>query len=294
MRKGYFRKVLSIALAGMLTVGTLCSGTPAEAKKKEKHSLVEANERGNIYGQTSKGDYYYEPSAYDVVPDCELSQGRTMYFHVQVPSCKYKSREYSEAGAITPVLKKVNVKKISVKSSNKKIVKVVNAKQGKIKAVKRGTAKLTFKVKWTHTGKKQTVYVNQMVKSGKHYKPKSKTMKLKKGKTYTIKYTIRVKVLCKKGKHKYDTWKTIRKTSCAEAGLKQRKCKKCGYVEYREIPAPPHKYGAWQITKQATCSEEGERKRVCAVCKEEDVEEIERLPHKPGADGVCTVCGEDE
>lgn len=163
------------------------------------------------------------------------------------------------------------VKSMSVKSSNSKIFKVTGKKA---KAVKNGTAKLTFKIVWTHTGKsgklEYPVYKKCKTKKDKDnygdYRVVAKKKSVKKGKTYTYKVTLPYAVVCKK--HKYSgAWKVTKKPTCAEKGIKQRKCKKCSHEEWKLIAKSAHKWGEWKVTKEATATQAGEAERVCSVCK---------------------------
>lgn len=285
MKKNILKKVMSIALAGALTIGTMCQGTFTEAKTKHAVFInnssaynttpmlfIMGGENNNVSGEISSGVEVF--SYYD------CTQGKNFYLEFHMPeACKLKS--------------------VSLKSGNKKVLKVVNQKQGKMKGVKIGNTKLTAKITWKYTGKTITLNYPVLKKSGKNtgwvYKLKGKKMKLKKGKTYSLKYTFPVKVFCKKSAHKYSAEKTIQKATCQQEGIKQRKCTKCEYVEWKYLDSLPHKYGDWTVTKQSTCTEKGERTRVCSVCKEEDTEKISRQPHQyDSTTHRCTVCGEYE
>lgn len=74
------------------------------------------------------------------------------------------------------------------KSSNKKVAKV--DKNGKVTALKKGTAKITVK---TTSGKKATCKITVKEIKSKEITLKKKTLTLKKGKTYTLKATMKPK-----------------------------------------------------------------------------------------------------
>lgn len=268
-----WKRVTAVALMIALAMG-ICPGTPATAKSK--HKLVTVTQKS---GYVAYGDYeiifdingYYYDLSYDVVQNPYImNQGISQYVHLSLPIS-------------------TKVKSMSLKSSNRKVLKVVNKKQGKIKALKKGKSKLIIKVVWKNTGKTRKIKTFKMKKS----KMKEKYITVKKGKTYSFKFTIPVKVVCKKGSHKYSKWKITKQATCTEYGSKERKCSKCGDVEVKYIETLPHKYSEWKVTKPATCKEEGERSRVCSICKGTEEEEIETIPHKYDATGKCTVCGAD-
>lgn len=167
-----WKRVLSIALAGVLAVGAMSQGTTAEAKAK--HTYVTVLDK-NAYLDASVWiqDMLWEISVgMEYIPTLLFKKGETRYAIFSIPSGS-------------------KVKSSTLSSSNNKVLKVVNKKQGKLKAVKKGTAKLTFKVTWKNTGKARTITVPTVKKSSA---VKKKKMKLKKGKTYSLKYTVSVKV----------------------------------------------------------------------------------------------------
>ncbi len=45
------------------------------------------------------------------------------------------------------------IKSVTLTSSNQKVIKIVNAKKGRLKAIKKGKAKLTLKVVWKYSGR---------------------------------------------------------------------------------------------------------------------------------------------
>jgi hypothetical protein len=67
--------------------------------------------------------------------------------------------------------------------------------------------------------------------------------------------------------HNYGEWKTVKETSCAEAGLKKRTCSECGHAESQEIAALPHTEEIKKEGFEPTCVNPGqEPETVCTVC----------------------------
>lgn len=282
-----FRKFLSVALALALVLGLLCQSGITEAK--EKHRFVYVSEPGYtdmFWMYLLDGDRQYEVSGIEYVYTYTINQGKKWCVGIQLPHSS----------------KIINT---SIVSSDSRVLKVVDKKQGKIKAVKKGNAKLKVAVTWRHTGKKDTIHIpvaKKCSKKDKYAKQKGikyrihpKIIKLKKGKTYSFKYSIRFKVICKAGTHKFSKPKTTRKATCSQSGEKTRVCKKCGYKEYKYLYSLPHKYGKWRVTTPATCTDYGEKPRVCSVCKGKETEEIDILPHQYDSEtGRCSVCGKSK
>lgn len=165
-----WKRVLSIALAGVLAVGAMSQGTTAEAKAKHTF-VVEHDIAPCVLLKDGTTEWEIFSAGKELLVTPTVKKGKTVYATFQIPNAS-------------------KVKSSSLTSSNKKVLKVVNKKQGKIKAVKKGTAKLTVKVTWKYTGKACTIDVP--VLKGKAIKVKK--MKMKKGKTYSLKYTYPVKV----------------------------------------------------------------------------------------------------
>lgn len=275
---------------GMLMVFSLLLGVLAVPGQNVQAAASHYGVGFMLYTDNKNQDYYQEISTQMSSYSCnEISLKQTLY-----PKVDWGYLDLNK------VPKGVQVKSVSTKTSNSKVFKVVDKKKGKVKAVKIGTAKLTFKVVWRHTGKSGKVTypkykkctTNKDKKYYGAYKVVNKTMKVKKGKTYSVKVTLPYRVVCKK--HKYGTWKVTKKATCSQYGEKQVKCKKCGHIEIEGIDMPAHKYGEWKVTKEATCRQYGEKERICAVCKEKEEDEIDKLPHQYNESGVCTVCGMDK
>lgn len=126
--------------------------------------------------------------------------------------------------ALTP---NASVKSVSIKSSNNKVLKV-DKKKGTFKAVKTGTATISYKVVWSTSDK---IYKSRNTKNMKN---------IKKGNTYTSTAKVKVKVVCKS--HKYSEWVTTKEASCEKEGRKERTCSKCGEKQTRTIEETGHKY----------------------------------------------------
>ena len=279
--KNMLRKVMSALLVMAMFAGVLAVPTQkAEAASFYDFSMELCQGKGEHVQEISTGMESYN--------NIEINQNKVIY---PVPGLAKGMFEKGNFGKL---------KSISVKSSNSKIFKVVNKKKGKVKAVKLGTAKLTFKIVWTQTAKSgklsYPVYKKCTSKKDKRiwgkYKVLKKSKSVKKGKTYTFKLTLPYTVVCKK--HKYGAWKVTKKATCADGGEKQRKCKKCSHVDMKYTDTLAHKYGEWKVTKEATCKQEGEKERVCSVCKQKEEDYIDQLPHQYDANGICTVCGADK
>lgn len=283
-----FRKFLSVALALALVLGSLCQSGITQAK--EKHRFVYVSKPGDtdmFWMYLLDGDDLYELSAgIEYFNTLKINQGKKWYAAIRLLSSS----------------KIINT---SIVSSDSRVLKVVDEKRGKIKAVKKGNAKLKVAVTWRHTGKNDTIHIPVAKKCGKkdkhakkcglEYRIHPKKIKLKKGKTYSFKFSIPFKVICKVGTHKFSKPKTTRKATCSQSGEKTRVCKKCGYQEYKYLNSLPHKYGGWKVTTPATCTEYGKKTRVCSVCKGKETEEIDILPHQYDSEtGRCSVCGKSK
>lgn len=67
--------------------------------------------------------------------------------------------------------------------------------------------------------------------------------------------------------HTLEEWKTVKESTCTEAGEKEAYCKLCGkLLQSAAIPAKGHTYSDWETVKEATFDEEGVQERVCEVC----------------------------
>lgn len=221
-KSNLWKRVLSIALAGVLAVGAMSQGTTAEVKNK-----AFANKSCGVLTKSHQqydGSYVVEP--WFDVPSCgyiynkknklvgwTVKQGKTINTSLWLPP-------------------KSTVKSISIKSNNKKVIKVVDKRKGTFKVVKRGTAVISYKVVWNYTGKVQK-YKNKT-------DSKSYGKITKKGNTYTAVASMKLKVICKS--HKYGTWVTTKEASCESEGEQQRKCSVCGEVQKKMIEATDHQY----------------------------------------------------
>ena len=72
----------------------------------------------------------------------------------------------------------------------------------------------------------------------------------------------------------------IKEPTCAEPGVMESKCSKCGDIYKTEIPATgKHEYTS-EIKKEATCTEKGEITYTCTECGDSYTEEIATTGHK--------------
>ena len=75
--------------------------------------------------------------------------------------------------------------------------------------------------------------------------------------------------------HNLGEWTTTKEPTCAVAGVKQRACADCDYLETVEIPATgDHTFGDWASIKEPTCTEDGSKERECTVCHLVETESI--------------------
>jgi hypothetical protein len=58
----------------------------------------------------------------------------------------------------------------------------------------------------------------------------------------------------------------IKEPTCAEPGVMESKCSKCGDTYKTEIPATGEHDYVSEVTKEATCTESGETTYTCSVC----------------------------
>ena len=94
--------------------------------------------------------------------------------------------------------------------------------------------------------------------------------------------------------HVYET-RIISEPTCAEPGIMESKCSKCGDTYKTEIPATgKHEYTS-EITKGATCTETGEMTYTCTVCGDSYTEEIPAKGHSYVSsvtkEATCTEAG---
>ena len=76
--------------------------------------------------------------------------------------------------------------------------------------------------------------------------------------------------------------------------FKDGKCTRCDEPDPNyTAPACSHTYGDWVTTKEATCAEEGVRERTCTKCGAKQTEKIGKKDHE-FKDGVCTKCGQKD
>ena len=66
--------------------------------------------------------------------------------------------------------------------------------------------------------------------------------------------------------HEWSDWTETREPTCAEPGIEERTCARCGEVDERELESPAHEWSEWEITTEPGCETLGEKTRTCAVC----------------------------
>lgn len=196
---------------------------------------------------------------------------------------------------LTP--KKTTQKKVTWSTSNKTVAKV--NKNGKVTAVKKGTATITVKVKGTNKKAKCKVTVlcnhkyktitekSTCVKKGCNYK-KCQRCGATTGKTYQ-----------KLANHQFT--ETRVESTCTEDGYVEKKCKKCNKT-IKEILKAGHDYK--KTTVNATCTADGYISSVCQKCGDESKTilpaghsyEIKTVPATCKTDGsitkTCLKCGD--
>lgn len=85
----------------------------------------------------------------------------------------------------------------------------------------------------------------------------------------TASVTVKVHSACDENRHKMGEPVVTKEPTC-QPGLQKTKCKKCDYVEEKELPAvKDHEYGSWNTVTPATCAEEGLKERICTICNTE-------------------------
>lgn len=229
--KKVFKKVMVTLMAAALLMGVLAAQTDTvqAGNKAFANSSCSPNNRkiaetdwdyehggyyeiyaGAFYGQEDGGTYRMEKEK----GVNRIAQGKVIYAGL----------------SLSP---KASVKSTSVKSSNKKVIKA-DKKKGTFKAVKPGTATISFKVVWSTS---DTVEVKNALYSGGSSSKYSKTKKS--GNTYTTSASLKVKVICKSHKGK---WIVKKAASCKNEGTKQRVCSVCGEKETDTIEETDHKY----------------------------------------------------
>ncbi len=83
--------------------------------------------------------------------------------------------------------------------------------------------------------------------------------------------------------------------TCADPGMMESKCSKCGDTYKTEIPATGrHEYSS-EVTKEATCTDKGVTTFTCNVCGDSYTEEIPIIDHtfesSIAEDASCTTAG---
>lgn len=74
-----------------------------------------------------------------------------------------------------------------------------------------------------------------------------------------------------------EDWHVTKEPTCTENGLKEAKCRFCGDIK-EEVPALGHDY-VWSNTKAPTCTAEGEKTGICSRCGDTIIEELPKIPH---------------
>ncbi len=87
----------------------------------------------------------------------------------------------------------------------------------------------------------------------------------------------------------------IKEPTCAETGIMESRCSKCGDVYKTEIPETgKHEYSS-EVTKEATCTEKGVITYTCTVCGDSYTEDIPMIDHtyesSIAVDATCTTAG---
>ena len=183
---------------------------------------------------------------------------------------------------------------VSVKSSNPKVVTVVDQQKGMLKT-KSGSGKawISYKVEYKLSSKEeweQKKWLNTCSEPGFVIKVS------KKGKIATLEAKALIYLLCKGGKHKFKKGKIIQKPTCAEEGTKVYTCKKCHYEKSVSIKATgKHQYSAWK-EDPATCEYDGYKYRECKTCgKSQQVKIGTATGHNYDAvTHKCLNCGEED
>lgn len=173
------KKVMGLVLATVLLAGVL-PGQVDQVHAKAKHSMISTlggGGTGGIYFVNGSGGMWEISGGMEYISPYEAKKGETLYLEFSLPQNS-------------------KVKSTILKSSNSKVVKIENVKQGKVKAVGKGTASITVKATWKHTESAYDLTVADLKKAKEAgcYDVKLKKMKLKKGKTYSLQYVFTMKV----------------------------------------------------------------------------------------------------
>lgn len=72
-----------------------------------------------------------------------------------------------------------------------------------------------------------------------------------------------------KAPHTWTEWTTVRESTCAQAGEKQRTCTVCGEVETQALPQPEHIWGEYYDDGRPGCCDQY-KTRKCTACGTED------------------------
>ena len=70
--------------------------------------------------------------------------------------------------------------------------------------------------------------------------------------------------------------KSEKAATCTNDGSKTMRCS-CGETEVQTIPKTGHKFSDWKTVKKATYEEQGLKERICSICKEKEEESIKKL-----------------
>lgn len=212
--KKMFKKVMGALMAAALLMGVPVTQT----------DLVQAKNKAFANRCCSPQEQSYrDDGAFEIEPWFTYGK-RNAYLITTGPTPMVKQGTVIRATVSLP--SKATVKSVSVKSSNKKILKA-DKKKGTFKALKLGTTTISYKVVWST--------------SAKIFRSKSKEFKTtKKGSTYTSTAKVKVRVICKTCK--YGVWKVKKAATCEDEGEKQAVCSKCGIKKTKTISETGHKY----------------------------------------------------
>lgn len=225
--KNMFIKGMGALMAAVLVMGVLVTQTNIAAAKNKAFANRCCSPQEKSY--MKDGSFAVEPwFTYGIDNDYLNGKGSTV-------------RQGTIIRATLGLPSKASVKSVSVKSSNRKVLKA-DKKKGTFTAVKMGTATISYKVVWSTSAKIYKTRNNKNMKT------------TKKGSTYTSTAKVKVKVVCRT--HKYGKWVIKRAASCENEGVKQKRCSKCGEKRTDTISETGHKYDS--ITHK------------CTVCGQDD------------------------